>query len=72
MLLLRIERYLRARKMAPTRFGRDAVGDPWLVAQMRDGRTLRDRTVARVNAHLDRVEAELRAGEAAAQESRPC
>lgn len=61
MLLLRIERYLRARKMAPTRFGRNAVGDPWLVTDMRDGRALRDRTAARVNAYLDRVEAELRA-----------
>lgn len=74
MLLLRIERYLRARKMAPTRFGRDAIGDPWLVPQMRDGRTLRDRTAARVSAHLDRVEAELRASLAAssAQDTRPC
>jgi hypothetical protein len=65
MLLLRIERYLRATKMAPTRFGRNAVGDPWLVDDMRKGRILRDRTVARVNAHLDLVEA----GKA---ETRPC
>lgn len=74
MLLLRIERYLRARKMAPTRFGRNAVGDPWLVPDMRDGRTLRDRTAARVNAYLDRVEAELqaRAEEPASQDARSC
>lgn len=59
MLLLRIERYLRARKMAPTRFGRDAVNDPWLVPHMRNGRQLRSGTAARVAAHLDRVEREL-------------
>jgi len=57
MLLLRIERYLRACKMAPTRFGRDAVGDPWLVQNMRDGRVLREKTAARIIAHLDQVEA---------------
>ena len=74
MLLLRIERYLRARKMAPTRFGRNALGDPWLVADMRDGRTLRDRTAARVNAYLDRMEAEQRAELASArnQDFRSC
>ena len=58
MLLLRIERYLRSRRMAPTRFGRDAVGDPWLVPDMRDGRELRPRTAARVAAYLDRMEAD--------------
>ncbi len=59
MLLLRIERYLRARKMAPTRFGRDAVGDPWLVPNMREGRILRPSTEARVIAHLEKVEAKI-------------
>jgi hypothetical protein len=43
--------------MAPTRFGRDAVGDPWLVQNMRDGRVLREKTAARIIAHLDQVEA---------------
>lgn len=56
MLLLRIERYLRACKMAPTRFGRNAVGDPCLVEEMRAGRCLRPATSARVEAHLDRME----------------
>lgn len=60
MLLLRIERYLRTRRIAPTRFGRDALGDPWLVPDMRDGRELRPRTAARVAAYLDRVETEVR------------
>lgn len=59
MLMLRIERYLRARKMAPTRFGRDAVGDPCLIGEMRRGRRLRSKTIERVIAHLDQVEGEL-------------
>lgn len=59
MLLLRIERYLRATKMTPTRFGRDAVNDPWLVDDLRRGRSLRPATASRIVAHLDRVEAEL-------------
>lgn len=61
MLLLRIERYLRAAKMTPTRFGRDAVNDPWLVSDLREGRTLRASTAARIAAHLDRAERELQA-----------
>ena len=60
MLLLRIERYLRATRVAPTRFGRDAVGDPWLVSDLRGGRTLRAKTAARIADFLDRVEAERR------------
>lgn len=60
MLLLRIEQYLRATKMTPTRFGRNAVNDPWLVSDLRDGRTLRASTAARIAAHLDQVERELR------------
>lgn len=66
MLLLRIERYLKARKMAPTRFGRNAVGDPWLVPHMRNGRVLRDRTAARVTAYLDEAEVELKREQVAA------
>lgn len=61
MLLLRIERYLRVRKMAPTRFGRDAIGDPCLVEEMRAGRRLRPATCSRVCAYLDNVEHALEA-----------
>ena len=60
MLLPRIERYLKARRIPPTRFGRDAVGDPCFVFDLRDGREPRDRTLARVSAYLDRAEAEHR------------
>lgn len=58
-LLPRIDRYLRARRMTPTRFGREAVGDPNLVLELRDGRQLRPRTAKRIEAALDRLEAEL-------------
>lgn len=53
MLLLRIERYLRRRRMSPTRFGREAVGDPNLLTQLRDGRELRSATVQRITDYLD-------------------
>lgn len=62
-LLLRIDRYLRGRRMTPTRFGREAVGDPNLVLELRDGRQLRARTAKRIEAALDRMEAELLAEE---------
>ncbi len=53
MLLDRIEKHLKARRIAPTRFGRDAVGDPKFVFQLRDGREPRSRTVSRVLRYLD-------------------
>ena len=53
MLLQRIERHLRARRMTPTRFGRDAVGDPNLIAQLKDGRELRAQTMQRIVDYLD-------------------
>jgi hypothetical protein len=52
----RVERYLRTSGVAPSRFGRVAVGDPGFVTDMRNGRELRARTVARVQAFLDAVE----------------
>ena len=48
MLLQRIDAYLRRTKTSPTRFGRDAVGDPNFVLDLRDGREPRRRTVQRV------------------------
>ncbi len=48
-----IEAYMRSRRIAPTRFGREAVGDPNLVTQLREGRVLRERTVRRVQAYLE-------------------
>ena len=51
-LLTTIERYLRKSGTAPTRFGRDAVGDPQFVADLRRGREPRETTVRRVSDYL--------------------
>jgi hypothetical protein len=53
----RIERYLRNTRTAPTRFGRDAVGDPRFVFDLRNGREPREATRNRVQAWLDAREA---------------
>lgn len=53
MLLRRIEAYLRRSMTSPTRFGRDAVGDPRFVFDLRNGREPRDATAARVRAWID-------------------
>lgn len=54
-LLSRIERHLRQTGMKPSRFGREAAGDPRLVKDLRDGREPRPRLVARVHAYLDQL-----------------
>lgn len=51
-LLRRIERHLQSSGTAPTRFGREAVGDPRFVLDLRNGRAPRPATIARVEAHL--------------------
>ncbi len=56
MLLRRIEQFIKERRMPPARFGRDAVGDPNFVFDLRDGRKPRERTVVRVSAYLDHAE----------------
>jgi hypothetical protein len=55
-LLRRIERHLRASGTAPTRFGREAVRDPRLAFDLRNGREMRAPMAARVSAYLDRHE----------------
>ena len=50
--LAKIDRYLKATKMAPTRFGRLAVRDPRLVHDLRRGREPGPRMVARIEAFL--------------------
>lgn len=47
-----IEKHLRATGMAPSRFGRDAVNDPRLVFDLRNGRSLRPKVANRVAAYL--------------------
>ncbi|HEX8064827.1 MAG TPA: hypothetical protein VF535_16640 [Allosphingosinicella sp.] len=56
MILDRIDRHLRRSKMSPSRLGRDAVGDPNFVMNLRDGRQPRPATLERVAAFLDRAE----------------
>ena len=51
-LLREIEKFLRSEEVAPTRFGRDAVGDPRFVFDLRRGREPRAGTVKRVRAYL--------------------
>jgi 2,4-dienoyl-CoA reductase-like NADH-dependent reductase (Old Yellow Enzyme family) len=53
MLLGRVENYIKSRRMAPARFGREAVKDPKFVFQLREGREPRQRTVDRVLRYLD-------------------
>jgi len=52
MILKRVEAYLRATKMPPTRFGREALRDPNLVFNLRDGRELRTSTRRRLEEFL--------------------
>jgi len=52
-LLREVEKFLRQSGIAPTRFGRDVVGDPRFVFDLRNGRDPRPRTVARVVAYLE-------------------
>ena len=54
MLLRSIEKHLRAHGLSPARFGRDAMGDPRFVFELRGGREPRPRTVAKVLAYLQR------------------
>lgn len=55
MILDRIDRYLRSTKSSPSRLGRDAVGDPNFVTNLRDGRRPRKATLDRVIAFIDRA-----------------
>jgi hypothetical protein len=48
MLLREIEKYLGSTGMAPTRFGKESVGDPCFVFELRNGREPRGTTARRV------------------------
>lgn len=47
-ILRKIESFLRDTGMAPTRFGRDAVRDPRLVFDMRNGREPSPKMIQRI------------------------
>jgi hypothetical protein len=55
-LLDRIEKHLKETHMAPSRFGRRAVGDPRFVLDLREGRRPRARTLKRVEGYLKAAE----------------
>ena len=52
-LLREVEKFLNRSQTAPTRFGRDAVGDPRFVFDLRRGREPRPVTEKRVRAFLE-------------------
>jgi hypothetical protein len=60
MILDRIDHYLRRSKSSPSRLGRDAVGDPNFVMNLRDGRRPRRATLDRVLAFIERQEEQTR------------
>jgi hypothetical protein len=60
MILDRIDRYLRSSKSSPSRLGREAVGDPNFVMNLRDGRQPRQATLDRVLAFIERKEEQIR------------
>ena len=51
--LMKIERYLRSTAMPQTKFGRIVVNDPRLVGDLRRGRQLGPRTIARIERFLE-------------------
>jgi len=59
MLLQRVELHLQRTRTPPARFGRDAIGDPCFVFDLRDGREPRSRTVARVLSYIEERERRL-------------
>ena len=57
MLLWRVEKYLRRTGVPATRFGRESLGDPAFVFDLRQGREPRAATVGRVLRFIDAGEA---------------
>lgn len=57
-LLRTIERFLKETGMPATRFGREAVRDPSLVLDMRNGREPGERTKSRVEHFMNKYQLE--------------
>jgi hypothetical protein len=55
-LLIVVERHLRRKAVAPSRFGREVAGDPRFVFDLRRGREPRPATRARVLAFIAHTE----------------
>jgi 2,4-dienoyl-CoA reductase-like NADH-dependent reductase (Old Yellow Enzyme family) len=54
-LLRDVEQFLNKQNVSAARFGRDAMGDPRFVFDLRRGREPRARTVRRVQAYLEQA-----------------
>ena len=52
-LLRKVENFLRISEIPPTRFGREVMGDPRFVFDLRNGREPRPGTIRRVLAFLE-------------------
>jgi hypothetical protein len=52
-LLRDVEKYLKSSNMPAASFGREAMGDPRFVFDLRNGREPRPRTIERVRAFLE-------------------
>lgn len=57
-LLSSIEKFLRRSGTPPTRFGREAMGDPRFVLDLRNGREPRASTVCKVRDYLAQQQTE--------------
>ncbi|MCC2975542.1 hypothetical protein LK533_02490 [Sphingomonas sp. PL-96] len=55
-ILQKIDQFLHVTGMPPTVFGREAVHDPRLVGDLRNGREPRPDTVARIESYIARQE----------------
>ena len=51
-LIWKIECFLRASALPPTKFGRLAINDPRLIEDLRNGRQPRPDTIARIEAFI--------------------
>ena len=52
-LLREVEKFIRSADVPAARFGREAMGDPRFVFDLRNGREPRERTIERVLAYLE-------------------
>jgi hypothetical protein len=52
-LLRDVENFLRISNVPPARFGREVMGDPRFVFDLRNGREPRPRTIARIRKFLE-------------------
>lgn len=51
-ILSKVESFIKARRMAPTRFGREVAHDPRLVFDMRRGREPGAKLCRKIEAHI--------------------